>query len=254
MNKLVYYFIFCFILFSCEFSIILHKDIFLAQKYLDERKFANAAAVFEDLLKKTIQPQTKVKVLYQLGEIYYLYLNRPKDAIKNYEQILKVGEVSWQIQALERMGEIEFQYTRDYKNSVKHYKILSEFNPKLKNYDYYQMQVGRSLMELGANEDAIKIFTQLELDQTSNYRGDALYYLGRLYFRNAKWKESILVWQKYLKSDQRTKEKATEVKFYMGNSYEMSNKLKEAYAMYYGLLDTYPNLELVKSGLKSNLS
>ena len=92
MNKLVYYFIFCFILFSCEFSIILHKDIFLAQKYLDERKFASAAAVFEDLLKKTIQPQTKVKVLYQLGEIYYLYLNRPKDAIKNYEQILKVGE------------------------------------------------------------------------------------------------------------------------------------------------------------------
>ena len=251
MNKLVYYFFLVLLSVSCEFSIILHKDIFLAQKYLDERKFANAAAVFEDLLKKTIQPVTRVKVLYQLGEIYYLYLNRPKDAIKRYEQILGVGDVSWQIQALERMGEIEFQYTRNFEAAEKHYKILSEFNPKLKNYDFYQMQIGRSMIERGENENAIKIFNQVNQDHTSNFRGDALYYLGRLHFRNAHWKNALNVWQEYLKSDQQSKEKSIEVKFYMANCYEMINQLKEAYTMYYGLLDTYPNIELVKSRLKS---
>ena len=246
-----YFFILFFSLFSCEFSVILHKDIFLAQKYLDERKFANAAAVFEDLLKKTIRIDTRVKVLYQLGEIYYLYLNRPHDAIRAYQQILGVGDVSWQVQALERMGEIEFQYIKNYSAAEKHYKVLSEFNPKLKNFDFYQLQVARSMAELGNHEMAIKIFKQLNQDQTSNYRGEALYHQGKLHFRNGQWNEAVSTWQEYLKSDQQTKEQVLEVKFFMANCFEMTNQLKDAYALYYGLLDTYPNVELIKSRLKS---
>ncbi len=251
------FFLFLMTLFSltllsgCEFSFILHKDIFLAQKYLDERKFASAAAVFEDLLKKSIEKDTRVKVLYQLGDIYYLYLNRPRMAVKKYEEILNSGEVFWQIQALERMAEIEFQYLRNYSDAIKHYQTLSEFNPKLKNYDFYQLQIANSMVEISQEEKATKLYEQLANDKDSSYKGEALYYLGRLYFRSAKWKKSLTTWQDYLKCDQQTKERTTEVKFYMANTHEMLNQLTEAYSLYYSLLDSYPNIELVKTRLKS---
>ena len=125
-----------------------------------------------------------------------------------------------------------------------------QFRPKLKNYDYYFLRVGESHFELGQYKKAREVFNQILSHQTNPYYVEAFYQMGLIEFYNKSWDKAVEYWLEYLKRERR-KEQIVKVKFLIANAYESNEKLKEAYNIYYSLLPTYPNPEVLKSRLKS---
>ena len=64
------------------------------------------------------------------------------------------------------------------------------------------------------------------------------------------WNKSITYMKEYIKREKR-KDKVVRAKFLLANSYEVIEKLKTAYNIYYSILGEYPNTQVIQDRLKS---
>jgi tetratricopeptide (TPR) repeat protein len=246
-----YILIFLLGLISCDFTSGLNQDILSAQKYVDNQQFAKAVELYERILKKNPAKVIKTKINYQLAEIYYLYLDEQVKALKYYKFIVdNVDDPLWQVKSLEKMADINFTFAKNYEESLRAYKMLMQVKPRLKNYDYYYFRVGESYFEMRRYNKALEIFNKI-LDQPNNpYNIEAYYQMGLVEFYNKNWDKAVELWMEYLKRERR-KDEIVKVKFLIANAYESNEKLKEAYNIYYSLLPTYPNPDVLRARLKS---
>ena len=236
---------------SCDFTSGLNQDILTAQKFVDNQEFDKAVELYERVLKKNPSKQIKTKINYQLAEIYYLYLDQQVKAMKYYHYIVhNVDDPLWQVKSLEKIADINFSFSKNYAEAVRAYQILMEVKPRLKNYDYYYLKVGEAFFEMGKYNKAREIF-EVIIDQPAHpYYLDAFYQMGLIEFYNKNWDKAVEFWMEYLKRERR-KDQIVKVKFLIANAYESNEKLKEAYNIYYSLLPSYPNPEVLKARLKS---
>ncbi len=249
-NKILLLFL-VFLSSSCDFTSGVNRDILLAQGYVDSQEFQKAVELYERILKKNPSKIIKTKINFQLAEIYYLYLDQQVNALKYYEFIVEnVDDPLWQVKSLEKIADINFSFSKNYPEAIKAYQTLMSFKPKLKNFDYYLFRLGESYFEVGNYKKSKEIFNQILSEQNGEYYTLAYYQMGLVEFYNKKWDEAVEYWMEYLKREKR-KDLITKVKFLIANAYESNEKLKEAYNIYYSLLPTYPNPEVLKSRLKS---
>lgn len=236
---------------SCDFTSGFNQDILSAQKHVDNQDFAKAVELYERVLKKNPSKVIKTKINYQLAEIYYLYLDEQVKALKYYQFIVEnVDDPLWQVKSLEKMADINFSFAKNFKESIHAYQILMQFKPKLKNYDYYYLRVGEAYFEMGKYQKAREIFTQILSQPTNPYYVEAYNQMGLIEFYNKNWDQAVEYWMEYLKRERR-KDQIVKVKFLIANAYESNEKLKEAYNIYYSLLPTYPNPDVLRARLKS---
>jgi tetratricopeptide (TPR) repeat protein len=236
---------------SCDFTSGLNQDILTAQKYVDNQDFGKAVELYERVLKKNPSKVIKTKINYQLAEIYYLYLDEQVKALKYYKYIIdNVDDPLWHVKALEKMADINFTFAKNYNESIHFYQMLMHFKPKLKNYDYYYLRVGESYFEMGRYDKAREIFTQILNQPTNPFYVEAYNLMGLVEFYNQNWDKAVEYWLEYLKRERR-KDQIVEVKFLIANAYESNEKLKEAYNIYYSLLPSYPNPDVLRARLKS---
>jgi hypothetical protein len=87
-------------------------------------------------------------------------------------------------------------------------------------------------------------------DSNHLFHIESFYYIGLINYYQQKWNESIEEWLEYIKRE-KLKDKIVKVKFLIANAYESQEKLKEAYNIYYSLLDDYPNPQIIKQRLKT---
>lgn len=246
-NKL---FIFLFVL-GCDFTSGLNQDILSAQKYVDNQQFDKAVQLYERILVKNPSKAIKTKINYQLAEIYYLYLDQQVKALKYYQFIVdNVDDPLWQVKALEKMADINFSFARNFTESIRAYQILMQVKPRLSNYDYYFLRVGESYFEMGRYDKAREIFNQIISNPTNPYYVEAFNQMALIEFYNKNWDKAVDYWLEYLKREKR-KDQIVKVKFLIANAYESNEKLKEAYNIYYSLLSTYPNPDVLRARLKS---
>jgi tetratricopeptide (TPR) repeat protein len=249
-NKLVFI-LFILGLSSCDFTSGLNRDILTAQQHVDNQQFSKAVELYERILKKNPSKVIKTKINYQLAEIYYLYLDEQVKALKYYQFIVdNVDDPLWQVKSLEKIADINFSFAKNYKQSIRAYQILMQVKPRLKNYDYYYFRVGESHFELGQYNRAQKIFNNIISEPTNPYHVEAFYQLGLIEFYSKNWDRAVELWHEYLKRERR-KDLIVKVKFLIANAYESSEKLKEAYNIYYSLLPSYPNPEVLRGRLKA---
>lgn len=249
-NKLILL-IFVLGLSSCDFTSGLNQDILNAQKYVDNQDFAKAVGLYERILKKNPSKLIKTKINYQLAEIYYLYLDEQVKALKYYQFIVEnVDDPLWQVKSLEKIADINFSFAKNFNESIRAYETLMEFRPKLKNYDYYYLRVGESYFETGRYNKAREIFNQILSQPTNAYYVEAFNQMGLIEFYNKNWDKAVEYWMEYLKRERR-KDQIVKVKFLIANAYESNEKLKEAYNIYYSLLPSYPNPDVLRARLKS---
>jgi tetratricopeptide (TPR) repeat protein len=236
---------------SCDFTSGLNQDILTAQKYVDNQDFSEAVELYERILKKNPSKVIKTKINYQLAEIYYLYLDQKVKALKYYQFIVdNVDDPLWQVKSLEKIADINFSFAKNFQDSIRAYQVLMAFRPKLKNFDYYFLRVGEAYFEMGRYRKAREIFNQI-INQPSNpYNIEAFNQMGLIEFYNKNWDKAVDYWLEYLKRERR-KDHIVKVKFLIANAYESNEKLKEAYNIYYSLLPTYPNPDVLKARLKS---
>ncbi len=246
-----FYILFLFLFNSCDFTSGVNRDILLAQGYVDNQEFSNAVELYERILKKNPSKLIKTKINFQLAEIYYLYLDQQVKALKYYKFIVdNVDDPLWQVKSLEKIADINFSFSKQYEESIKAYEVLMNFKPRLKNYDYYFFRLGECYFELGKFSKAKEIFYEITGQQTNIHYVDSIYQLGLIEFYNKNWDKAVDHWFEYLKREKR-KDLIIKVKFLIANAYESNEKLKEAYNIYYSLLPSHPNPNVLKARLKS---
>jgi len=238
-------------LISCDFTSGFNQEILSAQKFVDQQEFSKAVGLYERVLKKNPSKIIKTKINYQLAEIYYLYLDEQVKALKYYQFIVdNVDDPLWQVKSLEKIADINFSFAKNFNQAILAYEILMEVKPRLKNYDYYFLKVGESYFEMGKYNKAREIFNQIISQPTNPYYVEAFNQMGLIEFYNKNWDKAVDFWMEYLKRERR-KDQITKVKFLIANAYESNEKLKEAYNIYYSLLPTYPNPDVLRARLKS---
>jgi tetratricopeptide (TPR) repeat protein len=236
---------------SCDYTPRLHKNTLSAQEFIANQDYKKAVLQYENIIKGTLPGKIKVKVLYQLGELYSIYLNDNHKAVFYYNQIQKFSEeLIWIVKAQERLGEIFFTYLKDYNKSRESYKKLSGFVPRLDRVDFYQFRLAQSYMQLNLYKKATKVFSQIKNSPDHKYFSRSLYYLGLAEFKQKHWDDAIKKWREYLEIEKR-RDNIVQTVFLIANAYETKENLKKAYNLYYSILGEYPNTDVIKNRLNS---
>lgn len=236
---------------SCDFAPTLDKSILEAQRAIEKSDYKRAIRINDEILNKAHKQEIKRKVLYQQGEIYLIHLNDEKNALKYYSQLYKVEtDPYWQVKVLEKMADINFYNLRHFEISAKYYLTLTEFKPALRRYDYYKFQLAKSNLNAGNYVEAMKILMEISEDPRNQYQYDSYYQIGLINFYKKNWAEAINNFKSYI-ANSSSKETIVHAKFLIANCYETQERLREAYNIYYSILDTFPNVEVIRARLKS---
>lgn len=239
------------LLFGCDFTSVIQKEVIEAQNHIVKQEYAKAVKKYEKVLKKRLDPTLKVKIFYQLGDLHSIYLQNYPKAILAYEQVVKNSkDPIWMVKSVERIANINFNLLKNYKQSYLGYKKLYEFRPKLKDSETYQYKMALSALKQKEFDYSISLFKEILKNGNHRYYLDAIYNIGLAYYQNKKWKKSVLFFKKYVNLENDIK-KISFVKFLMGNAYETSENLKMAYNIYYSILGVYPNTKLIQGRLNS---
>lgn len=246
-----------FVLTSCGgCSTGLYQDILDAEEQLAKQNFKKAVKIYERILQKKPSKQIQIKINFQLGEIYSVYFKNYKKSVAYFKEITKESnQPKSQVESLDRLGKIYFDNLNDYQAAADIYARLKSFYPTLPNNIQYRFRYAQSLLNLRDYKSSIQLFDELIKDsfigkKDSDYRIQSYYYKGLAYFYIHSWDEALKTWREYLKYESR-KDRITKTKFLMANAYESSERLKEAYNIYYSILGEYPSSEVVKSRLNS---
>lgn len=239
------------ILTSCDFTPPINRRIIEAQNYIASHDYAKSAVLYEDILNGHPNDDLRLKICYQLGEIYSIYLGEYKKALKNYNEVKTLTEDPiWLIKIEEKLAEINFNYLKDYKTAIENYKRLTEFTPKLSNFDYFELQTAISYFYLNNKMSALEVLNTIQSDPSHQYYIRSFYYLGLIYFEEKEFNKALYVWQEYIKRET-NKDNLVQAKFMIANIYESLENLKMAYDIYYSIVNDYPNPEVIQSRLTS---
>ena len=154
------------------------------------------------------------------------------------------------INSLEKLGNIYLNETNEFKKAAEAYLKLTNFKPVLDKNTFYSFRYGQSLLKAGEYDQSNVIFKSLIDEGKSDYSIQAYYFQGLAYFYSKDYKNALESWFEYLKREKRS-DRVVQTKFLIANAYESSEKLKEAYNIYYSILGEYPNAEVIQNRLES---
>ena len=236
---------------SCDFTPPLLNDIEEAQNLIVKQKYHEATLKYEKILDKNLPKDIKIKIYYQLGDLYSIYLAENEKALEYYKKVKKNTENPfWLIKTQERIAEIQFSYLKRYRESFKNYEQLAQFTPRLKKNDFYEFRRALSLFKMKNFSAAIVYFKKITKQKNHKHYIESFYYCGLVNFEQEKWDSAIKYWNEYIKRE-KVRENVIQTKFLMANAYETMEKLKKAYNLYYSILGEYPNTEVIQNRLKA---
>jgi len=240
-----------FCLFSCDFTPRLSKDILVAQDYIQNREYKKAASRYEDILKESLGQEIRLKISYQLAELYSTYINDQVKALKYYNIIKnEADDPLWIVKAEEKIADINFFYINNYPVAIESYLRLTQFEPRLNRYDFYRYRLGLSYINTSKFAEAIDVFEKIQKDVGGEYYAKTYYYIGLIYYQQKEWIKAIAFWREYLKIGKNLDQEVN-AKFLMANAYEMLEELKISYDIYYSLMGQYPYPEVIQNRLSS---
>ena len=238
---------------SCifDFTPRIHQKILIAQKHITDQEYESAVKKYHEILEEVPPKDIKIKIFYQLGELYAVSLGQYKKGIHYYEKIRELTvEPLWLVKTQERVGEISFIYLKDFEKSEAVYKELISFRPRLNNYELYEYRHALSLMNQRKYEVAEIVLTEIQSNVAGKYFVDSFYRMAQLNIELKEWRKAISYLVEYIKREKR-KDKVVKAKFMLANTYEVIEKLKTAYNIYYSILGEYPNTKVIQERLKS---
>ncbi len=240
-----------FLLISCDFSSRLQKEIIIAQNFVNDQNYVEAIKKYEEIIRLKPSPVVKTKVHYQLGELYSLYLGNYHQALYNFNMVLETSPIpKWQVNAQERIADIQFSFLEKHQDALDSYQKLYAYQPALKEKDFFGYRIGRSYYYLEQFEEAKKWFEKIIKDEKNDFALASLNDLGLCYFQEKNWEKAVHFWRQYIKREVK-REKVIQARFMLANDYEMLEKLKIAYDIYYSILGEYPNTKVLKERLRS---
>ena len=236
---------------SCDFTPPLLNEIEEAQKLIGEQRYHDATLKYEKILDKNLPKDIKIKIYYQLGDLYSIYLAKNEKALEYYKKVKKNTENPfWLIKTQERIAEIEFSFLKRYRESFENYDQLARFTPRLEKNDFYEFRRALSLLKMKNFSAASFYFKKITEQKNHQHHVISFYYCGLVDFERERWDSAVKYWNEYIKRE-KVRENVVQTKFLMANAYETMEKLKKAYNLYYSILGEYPNTEVVQNRLKA---
>lgn len=236
---------------SCDFTPRIHQQILHAQSLITSNRYIDAIQEYEKILEGNPPAEMKMKIYYQLGELYANNLGKNQKAIESFSKVSEFTvEPVWLVRAEERMADINFSYLKDYSESLKNYERLVKFTPRLLNYDFYELRLAQSALLVGKSERAQDKFKEIIANTQHEYNTRAIYEMGSLHFEKQDWQEAINYLSDYIKKEKR-RDSVVQAKFLMANAHETMEELQTAYNLYYSILGEYPNTQVIQNRLRS---
>ncbi len=237
--------------FSCDFTPPVNRKIIDAQSYIADQKYEKAAFLYEKILDSNLEPELRMKICFQLGELNSIYIGKYKKAVTYYNEVKSLTEEPlWLIKVEEKLADINFTYLKNYPEALKNYQRLTEFRPFLKKHDYFQFQIAVSFYNLKNYDKALEKFNEIQKNPNHEYFIRAFYYLGLVFFEKKDYNMALFQWTEYTKRETK-KENIIMAKFWIANVLETTENLKDAYDLYYSIINDYPNPEVVQGRLNS---
>ena len=247
--NIMFFYSFLLLFISCDFSPRIHKEILYAQQLVTEQQYAMAIHKYKEVLEKN--PPQQTKLYYQIGELYSTYLLKNEESLEFYKKSIESSDDPfWMVKSEEKIAEIKFSFLKDYKGAQKSYEKLIGFSPKLLDIDFYQYRLALAYINSKQLDKGHEILTAISQNGNHQYYVQALYRIGMISFLQGEWSQAIHHWERYIKHEKR-RDLIIQVQFLMANAYETMDDLKKAYEMYYALLTTYPNIDVIKNRLNS---
>ena len=243
--------VFLLALAFCNFTPPLLSEIEEAQKLIVEQRHQDAIFKYEKILDKNIPKDIQVRIYYQLGDLYSIYLAKNEKALRYYKKVKEnIKDPLWLVKTQERIAEIEFSFLKQYEESFKNYDQLARFNPRLEKNDFYEFRRALSLFKMGNLSMASIYFKEMTNQVDHKHHTISFYYCGLVDFEQKKWDTAIKYWNQYIKRE-KIRENIVQTKFLMANAYETMEKLKRAYNLYYSILGEYPNTKVIQNRLRA---
>jgi len=238
-------------LISCDFSPRLQKEILIAQDYLARQEVQKAIGKYEEILKVDCPDDIKTKIYFQLGELYSTHLFDNLKAIKYFRQVIEVtSDPKWLYMSEEKIAEIKFSFLGKYKEAKAGYQKLIKFQPRLKKHDFYEYRLGLCDTYLMNHDIAKQRFEIISNSASHEYKVQAFYELGHIYFKEKQWQKALDYWSQYILQETR-KDNIVHTKYLMANCYETMEQLEEAYNLYYSIFGDYPNTKVLQNRLNA---
>lgn len=250
-NKIYLIILFALYMGGCDFTPSIYKQIIKAQESIYQQEYDDAIKRYQYILESNTDNELKIKILFQLGELYSLTLYQNQKAITYFIKIKELtDDPIWLVKVEEKLGEINFSYLKDYANAIESYQKLTLFIPRLEKMDFYQIRLVKSLINDHEYKKGLTLLKKIQKNTNHEFYGDSFYHMGMIYFQQKKWNSAILSWNQYIKIEKKV-DKVVQVKFLMANAYETLEELAIAYDLYYSILNVYPNTKIVKDRLES---
>ncbi len=238
-------------IFSCDFTPLIHKEILSAQNYILAQEYLKAIVKYEQILEKDPEDDLKLKIYFQLGELYSIHKQDNKKALEYYNLVRTVtNDPLWIVKTEEKIAEINFTFLKNFKESAISYKRLAKIRPRLNKTDLYEYRYGLSLKNIRAYQLSSDIFKSINKNQKHEYFAKSFYELGLIKFEKKDFKGAINLWSQYIRRE-RDRDAVIQAKFMIANAYETIEELAKAYNIYYSIVGDYPNTEVIQERLKS---
>jgi len=240
-----------FFIFACDFTPPVNRKIIDAQKYITNQDYTKAAYLYQEILKNNLDIDLKIKINYQLGELYSIYLGEYKKAEFHYNEVKNISEDPLMLIKLEeKIADIQFNYTKNYLGAINSYKKLIEIKPRLKMADSYEYDIARSYYKLNEADKSLEKLKEIQLNTNHEFFVKSFYLMGLIYYEIKDYPKALFVWTEYLKRET-DKNQAVETTFLIASIYEATENLKQAYEIYKSILKEYPNEEVIQNRMKS---
>lgn len=238
-------------LLGCDFTQPIYKNIIEAQENIRIGRYDRAIKIYEEIIESNPSIDIKVKMFYQLGDLYSKNLINNTKSLKYYQLVIKNSDDPlWLVKAQERIAEISFSFNKDYSLSIDSYKSLTKFLPKLEKFDLYQYRLAKSLYLSGDIKSALVEYKSIKKSRSSSFYTHAHFDEALIYFHLKKWKKTIDLLEDYINLEPK-RDKIIEAKYILANCFEMIEDLKKAYNIYYSILGKYPNTKIINNRLNS---
>lgn len=240
-----------FLFLACDFTSRINKDILEVQENIKNQDYILAINKYQEILNRSPSQEIKLKVLFQIGEIYSLYLNDNKSAVGYFEKIIKeTDKILWKVKSEEKLADIYLNFLNQYDLAIDKYLSLLSFEPRLELYDLYEKNLSLCYLKSRQYDKALEIIKKINQDKRHEYYVRSFYLLGLLNFYKKDFDTSIINLSEYIDQEANTS-KRIDAKLLLANAYETSEQLKKAYDIYYSLLGEFPNDEVIKQRLES---
>ncbi|MGA1826020.1 MAG: tetratricopeptide repeat protein [bacterium] len=223
----------------------------LAKEFWKRGEYTEAANTFQRFISCYPENHRLSEAYYNLGDIYYFYLEDNRAAIRYYRQVFKCDKNDEYIyDAQWKIARIYLEELKDYNQAIVEYKRFIEINHNELRDIEAQINIAESYTTLKYFSQAITEYEIILNDYPKNDYIDQIFYrLGNLYFLEERFNEAIKYYRKAIKKTA-IKDIKLKSKYSLAESYHKMGELKTALSLYKQL---YSTSDRYKSILKKKI-